>query len=705
MPIAIFICGIAAVISQTIIIREMIAFFSGNELLSGIVFFLWLLLTGLGSLFYSMISSDKEPEKKYAILVFLLCPALIFSFLFIRNAPGIFLLPFGEFVAFHKIIIISLITLCPTCIIFGSLFPAASRILKPQKVYLIESMGSFFGGIILSFILISFIPPSGIFVLVISSLIFSGYLCLKKKILLFLSVMPLLLFVGINKIELKLKKIQMSGQNLIGVYESKYSNISITKSETQLNFYTSGVFDFAYPDIYSSEEGVHYPLLLHSNPEAVLLVGGGVGGGIEEVLKHMNVKRLVYLELDPKIITVAEKYINSRIPDDRLITVVSDGRYYIKKTEEIFDCIIINLPDPINAQLNRYYTLEFFQEAKTRIKQNGIFSIRVSYTPDILSPIYSQFLGTIKNTLNKVFKNVYILPVSKATYIGTDRKIDGDISEILKKNIRERNLNLHYVNENFFDYNLSEERIRYINESIERAVFYTNTDLKPICYYFSTLLWGGIVSENLKNLFIILFNIHSGLFFLILIPALFFLHRKNIVYLSVFTAGATGISSEIILIILFQVFFGYLYNWIGIIIGLFMLGLALGTLFLININKIFKSMDKFKKSRLLAVIHMAISIYFLTILFFSVTRIYCTDYIIAILVFIGGFLGGNHFPLAIELTGMRNAGILYGIDLFGASFGALITSIIFIPVLGILNTSLIFIILSLIVGLGLLVYN
>ncbi|MEO0155552.1 MAG: hypothetical protein ABIL07_00355, partial [candidate division WOR-3 bacterium] len=93
------------------------------------------------------------------------------------------------------------------------------------------------------------------------------------------------------------------------------------------------------------------------------------------------------------------------------------------------------------------------------------------------------------------------------------------------------------VNQYFFNYNLTKERIGYINQCIEKATFSINTDLKPVCYYFNAVLWGGISSEILKNFFIKLFNISPKLFFLILIPSLFFLHRRTIIYLSVFTTG------------------------------------------------------------------------------------------------------------------------------------------------------------------------
>ncbi|MCX7995928.1 MAG: hypothetical protein N3A65_09210, partial [candidate division WOR-3 bacterium] len=226
-----------------------------------------------------------------------------------------------------------------------------------------------------------------------------------------------------------------------------------------------------------------------------------------------------------------------------------------------------------------------------------------------------------------------------------------------------------------------------------------NTDLKPVCYYLNTLLWGGITLVNLKRLLTKIFNLPRSYFFLLLIPLLLFLRHKKIIPLSVCGAGATGISSEIILLIIFQSFHGYLYHWIGIIVGLFMLGLGMGTLLFI---KKFQNIILSKSKRLyfLSIVQFTLGAYLLLILLF--TRILDTGYVIAFFVFVAGFIGGIHFPLAITLSGKEKAGLLYGIDLLGASLGAILTTIIFIPILGIVETIIAFTLMNVIIGFGIL---
>ncbi len=700
--LAIFVAGFCTLISQSLLIREGLAFFSGNELVSGIVLCLWLLWTGLGSLIFSRIRPRIGAQKIYAILVLLFCVSLVLSLVFFRIAPKIFALPFGEVISIDKIVLIALIALAPTCLITGALFPAASAIIPAQSVYLIEGLGSFAGGILFSFVLVSLVPPFGVLLIACTFLLFAGLLCVGKKTLSIFCFVLLILLFRINSVEFFFRKVQMLGQRLIGLYESKYGTIALTKSESQINFYTSGLFDFSYPDVYSAEEAVHYPLLIHPEPENVLLISGGLGGGIEQALKHKVIQKLVYVELDPALVWISRTYTKLPVDAKRLDMVLSDGRYYVKYAGAVFDCIIVNSPDPINAQLNRYYTKEFFQEVKARLKPDGLFCLRVNAPSDILSPVYSQFLGTINKTLNQVFKHIYILPAAKATYIATDKEIQEKIPAILSQNLTLRGLELNYVNSSYFEHNLSEQRMKYYAEQISKAHSYVNLDLKPVCYYFGSVLWGGIVSVQLKSILMKLFNVHPVVFFLPLIVSLFFYRRKAIIQISVFSVGATSISAEIVLLIIFQVFHGYIYAWIGVITGFFMLGLACGTLFFIRfMNK--KILDAISAFRTMLIIQVSVMLYCVILLLLSLTRAYGSTYLITILLFIAGFLGGVHFPLSVKITGEKKAGQIYGIDLFGASVGIIATSLVLIPILGISNSILFFVFLNLLVSIGLVV--
>ena len=695
---AIFFSGLAAVIAQTLVIREGLALFGGYELVSGILLCFWLVWGGLGSFIFTKLKLKSNPEKTYALLLLILGFFAVISITFIRFALKIFSLPFGEVISLDRIVLISAISLAPVCLVFGALFPAASKILAPEKVYLLEGIGAFLGGIIISFILIQILPPYGILLIVVFFLTVCAFIMIKKPGLLVFSFVLLLLFTKVNDVEQYSRKTQMGGQNLVALRESKYGMIAITKHHTQLNFYINGVYDFSCPDIYTSEEAVHYPLLLHEMPRKVLLVGGGIGNCITQISKHLDIKEITYLEFDPLLFKMGEEYIGENLKDFRNLNVIfGDARFFIKNTKEKYDVIIINLPDPVNAQLNRFYTQEFFAEAKRIMNTRGIVSVRITAPPDIISPLFGQLLNTMRKSLHSSFEHILILPAAKTTYIATDHLIEiENVADILKSRIRERNLDLTYVNEYFFDYNFTPEKMNYLKNRVEESEGVLNADLKPVCYYFTTILWGGVISGSVRNVFINLFNLSPWLFLVPLVFVFLFFKRRSIIYLSVFSIGASEISAEVILIILFQISYGYLYGWIGAIIAFYMLGLALGTLFYMRSYWFRKSTTK-----LLSNVEFIMGLYFAIIILILFLKLPSANIIIPILIFFGGFMGGLHFPLSVGILKRKKAGIVYGVDLIGSSIGALITSIIFIPILGIIFTLFIFVVLNVLIAIGL----
>ncbi len=694
----VFVSGFAAIVAQTLIIREALALFSGNELVSGILLCFWLIWGGLGSIIFSSIRLRVNPVKSYAILLFALCFLQFFSLCFMRIAPRIFNLPIGEVIDLGRIIIISILTLGPVCMVIGALFPAASKILNPARVYLLEGLGAFAGGIVLSFLLVGILPPFGIMFVSLIILLMSILYFLQRTKILWLPLLLLMLFFKLEPIEMYFRKLQMGNVDLVGLQESRYGVISVTKSGHQYNFYTNGHYDFSYPDAYSSEESVHYALLLHSEPKNVLLVGGGIGNSVAQILKHPSIENITYVELDPVLFEMGRKYLGESLSGkDKLKIVFGDARYYVKHTDMKYDVIIVNLPDPINAQINRFYTKEFFGEAKRILHPGGLLSVRITSPPDIISPLFGQLLSTVHESLSSSFEDIVVLPAGRATFIAKDdvAVVDG-IIDTLRLRIDERRLGLTYVNYYYFRYDITSEKIGYLSRRISDSKGYINSDLKPVCYYFTSILWGGIISDTIRNIFVGLFGMAPVLFFLPLIFIFFFYRRRAIIYLSVLAVGASEISAEVILIVLFQVFYGYLYGWVGAIIAFYMLGLSVGTLLYLKVPFL-----KRKPIINLLRVEIILSIYFMVMIGVALLQPGFINVIIALLVFTGGLLGGVHFPLSVAVLERQKAGFVYGIDLIGSSIGALVTAMLFIPILGIVQTLMFFGIMNLLVGMGL----
>lgn len=120
----------------------------------------------------------------------------------------------------------------------------------------------------------------------------------------------------------------------------------------------------------------HIPMLAHPNPKNVLVIGGGDGGTIREVLKHPSVERAVLCEIDGDVIEVCKKYLPSiagKLDDSRVVIEVRDGAAYIANHKNTFDVILIDSTDPIGPG-EKLFTQEFYTNTLAALTENGIMA-------------------------------------------------------------------------------------------------------------------------------------------------------------------------------------------------------------------------------------------------------------------------------------------------------------------------------------------
>lgn len=160
----------------------------------------------------------------------------------------------------------------------------------------------------------------------------------------------------------------------------------------------------------------HVPLFTHDNPTSVLIVGGGDGGMLREVLKHSSVKRAVLVEIDSSVMELSKKYFpkvsNGAFNDPRVEIVIEDASQFVKKAQESFDVIICDSSDPIGPSAV-LFTAEFYGDCKALLREGGIFT-NMSGVPFLQK--HEQIL-TFENC-SPHFKHVkfYVAPVP--TYVG-----------------------------------------------------------------------------------------------------------------------------------------------------------------------------------------------------------------------------------------------------------------------------------------------
>jgi spermidine synthase len=145
-------------------------------------------------------------------------------------------------------------------------------------------------------------------------------------------------------------------------------------------------------------------MLTHPRPQTVFIAGGGEGAVLREVLAHKTVKRAVMVDIDEEVVALCQKYLpdysQGSFQDKRTELVHTDAREYLAKSRELFDIIIIDLPDPIEeGPAYRLYTREFYQLVRERLTADGIISVQAGSAA--LTELLN--LASVNKTLKSVF--------------------------------------------------------------------------------------------------------------------------------------------------------------------------------------------------------------------------------------------------------------------------------------------------------------
>ena len=372
--------------------RELIVVFYGNEVSLGLMLCSWLLWTSAGSVVLGRISAHgRSPVRRVAALQVLLALALPLTIVAVRSSKLIFRPLPGEVLGPGPMLLVALVTLSLFCFVSGGLFAAGSRLyaaevgtslaLASSSMYLLEALGSGAGGILASLVLIRYLTAFQIATLlgwlnlVAATALAMRRLAVRRAVLGMLTVALPFLLVGGNRLEEISLQGLWRGFHLVATRNSIYGNLAVVETEGMRTLYENGLVAFNVPDPAAAEEAVHFALLQHPHPTSLLLIGGGLNGSVSQALKHPSLERVDYVELDPAVFDLARRYFPGewrRIQLDQRVRVHHlDGRLFVKSTSQSFDVVIVNLPDPQTAQLNRFYTAEFFREVAGKFDVRG----------------------------------------------------------------------------------------------------------------------------------------------------------------------------------------------------------------------------------------------------------------------------------------------------------------------------------------------
>lgn len=716
--------GFGETIGQILLIRELLVNFQGNELSLGVILAFWLLMISVGSWVLGKLAPKFSPQPSTFVFTVILHAFILFFQLLLSRWVNIIIgVRPGEIAGLASIFLACVIVLTPLCLLHGFQFPFAGYILSAEKgkaplqvsrLYISEALGSMAGGICFAYFLVHYfdhleIAVMTVFFNLVCSLFllrpfFSLQYFFRKLAVIFLALLAIISLGtgGVRRIDFFSSQWQWRGHELVFNHNSVYQNITVTRKGSQLNFFTNGMLLFTspVPDIKFVEEISHFPLLYHPYPRNVLLIGGGMGGELEEILRH-SVDNIFYVEPDPQIIHTIEKYLPQNPFHEARITVVyTDGRLFVERTGTHFDLVIMNLPPPSTLQVNRFYTHEFFKAVRNILAEEGIFAFGLPSSEVYMSEEMVRLNQGIYTTLKEVFPLVVTIPNDFTLFLAsqTPDLFALDTPAEISRRFDERGPETRLFTSPYIEYKLSPERISRLTAYLEERGE-INHDLRPMSTFHNLALWNAMFHPRLKSVFDGALQMRwwwfLPLMLLFFLPVLKNRRRRQCtpypLLFALFTSGFAGMTFTIVLLFVFQVAYGNVYQKIGIITAAFMLGVALGGW----------TMSRFMGSITRNLSILGWLVLMVALYAFLLSRLVPLsgglnslpgEVPFAVINLIAGLFVGWQFPLANKIylqkvSGIAPAvGLLYAADLWGGMVGAVATSVFLLPILGVVST-------------------
>ncbi|MBW2643907.1 MAG: hypothetical protein JRC89_11205, partial [Deltaproteobacteria bacterium] len=407
-----------------------------------------------------------------------------------------------------------------------------------------------------------------------------------------------------------------------------------------------------------AEETIHYPLAQLNQAKNILLISAQ--GGMMAELEKYKPASVDYAELDPQVADVQFRFgLIKRIPG--LNVIHQDGRAYLEGSHKIYDSIIVNLGEPDTFQINRFFTDRFFALARSHLTRQGVLSFAMKGYDNYLAEPQRRKLSSLYNTVTDYFDHVLLLPGQKIFFLCSSQPLNIDIPALLVK----KGIHTRYIRGYFYG-NLTRERIERLNALIDPTAP-KNRDDSPRLMRLMFMQWFAKFDSS-PTVFITVLTI----------LCLIYLMRISAEEFVLFSTGFTVMGSEILVIFAFQIFFGYIYLQIGMIVTVFLAGLLPGAWFGDRLRYRSKQTLAFADGLLIALMGLLIlALQYgdrLPVIFFLVFG------------FVVSLICGFQFPVALYLRGGDAPAVTrtFSADLIGAAFGTLVISVLLIPYCGII---------------------
>ncbi|MBU2502438.1 hypothetical protein KJ682_13985 [bacterium] len=581
--------GCVSLLGQVVLLREVTVAFFGSELVILLGIGLWLLGTGLGAAVAGRIRGGALLAVPVLLLVAgLLIPGLVVWARAVRAVwgavPGAYLSFSGQMVAMSTILL-------PAALISGLVFALAARAAVSRgrslgTAYAVECAGALLGGAAAT----GFVA-AGLGNLaqgMVCGLIAAGAGAMAGRTTLrgAGTAACLVLAAGLAfSPALDRSTTRWNHPDLLTVRDTPYGRITAENRQGQLAFFVNDALAYENQGT-AAEEFVQLAALQVDDPRRILVLGGGLTGILDEVGK-LRAQEVVYVERDPVLLAMMRDVTDTSgfgLSDPALETVIADPRGYLAG-QAGWDLVLVGMPEPDSALANRYYTAEFFTACRRALAPRGVLAFRLAGSENVRTPARIRRAAAIGQALEEAFASVVVVPGSVDVFLASASSLPRDAATLADR-LTARGTETRLVSPAYLEYLYGNDRFAEMDSLLASADVSANTDGRPDCFRHTLLLWlsrfrpavGWVEagSPTAANLF--------GSPWAWAIAAAWAVtvrfarrHPRLRRVVAMGAIGAAGMALEAAVLMDFQVRVGALYQDLGLLLCLFMLGMALGS--------------------------------------------------------------------------------------------------------------------------------
>jgi spermidine synthase len=487
--------------------------------------------------------------------------------------------------------------------------------------------------------------------------------------------------------------------NVRDTADSPYGRITLERLEGQLSLFTNDALTYESEGT-DDEEFVHLAAIQVAEVRKVLVLGPCLPD-LKWELQKLGAGTVHCVALN----RVGERLFRiHRPPDERvypgpwpITRTVADPSRYLEAAGR-FDLILVAMPEPESAQANRFYTREFFARCREHLLPGGVLAFRLGASENLWTPALVRRTASIHRALRVEFDDVLVLPGTTNVLLASGSPLVRD-PEVLAARWERRGHETRLVSAPYLRYMVTNDRVAEIEKLLLESRAPVNSDARPICYQYTLMLWLSRffpvaafldlpAGDEVPWTWYAFPAAGAALLFLLLRRSRGL--RRGVL---VAMAGLLGMVLETVLILYYQVKCGVLYLHLGLLLALFMAGLAGGALLVQWAAPVGKRPARWPGAACLAALAGAGLAIAWILAGGGAEGLLATG---AMLLPVGALTGAVFALASLYRVEDQRAAVspLYAADVLGGCVGSLAATLLLIPLLGLPGTALLMALLA-----------